>query len=77
MNDAIISEVMRTIEIEANAIKVLMNSIDVDAVQKTVEAISKSRHGHMFIISGCGTSAMAAKKACSFLELYWMPNRFF
>lgn len=76
MGNEIISEVMRTIEIEAEAIKALMNSIDQEAVKNVVKAIANCRKGNKVIITGCGTSAMAAKKAVHSLNCIECPAAF-
>lgn len=75
MNDeAIISEVKRTIEIEAASISALNETLDMDAVVAVAKAISECR-GRV-VLSACGTSAMAAKKIAHSLNCIECPAIF-
>ena len=58
--EAIISELKRTINIEGKSIMALENDIDMDVLVNVVEALADCKG--KIILSGCGTSAMAAKK---------------
>lgn len=75
MNDTeILSEVKRSIAIEAESVRRLAEEIDEEAVLKTVKAFAECKG--KVIISGCGTSAMAAKKAVHSLNCIEIPALF-
>lgn len=56
----IISEVKRAIDIEAEAIKRLSTDLDEEKILEAAKALQNCKG--RIILSGCGTSAMAAKK---------------
>lgn len=56
----IISEVKRTIEIEADSIRALSENLDEETVVKVAKTLMQCKG--KVIVSACGTSAMAAKK---------------
>lgn len=59
-NEELKSEVQRALSVEADAIKSLMTDLDMDAVVRTAQAIGDCKG--RIVVSGCGTSATAAKK---------------
>ncbi|HWR22666.1 MAG TPA: SIS domain-containing protein [Feifaniaceae bacterium] len=59
-DEEILSEIRRTLEIEAESIAKLSRDLDGDAVLKTAHAIADCRG--KVILSACGTSGAAAKK---------------
>lgn len=58
--ESIRSEIERTITMEAESIKALKDTLDMEMVAKAVRVIGDCKG--KIIVSGCGTSAMAAKK---------------
>lgn len=56
----IIEEVNRCIRMEAESVESLLSALDEDAVLRTAKAIMNCKG--KVVLSGCGTSAMAAKK---------------
>lgn len=58
--ETIKAEVQRSLAIESESIKNLMNNLDEGAVVKVTQAIGDCKG--RIIVSGCGTSAAAAKK---------------
>jgi KpsF/GutQ family protein len=70
----IISEVKRTLQIEADAIANLVNTLDMQAVTKVTEALAACTG--RIVVSGCGTSAMAAKKIAHSLSCIERPSSF-
>lgn len=70
----IINEVSRTLEIEASSIHNLLSSLDMDIVDKVIRLLGDCKG--RIIISGCGTSAMAAKKAVHSLNCIERPAIF-
>lgn len=56
----IITEVQRAITIEAEAIKKLSGDLDMEAVARATQVIGDCKG--RIVVSGCGTSAAAAKK---------------
>lgn len=73
-NSEIISEVKRALEIEADSIRALTEILDEESVLKVAEAL-KSCRGKV-ILSGCGTSAQAAKKISHSLSCIEIPALF-
>ncbi len=75
MNDnEILSEVRRSIAIEAESVRRLAEEFDEEAVLKTVKALAACKG--KVILSGCGTSAMAAKKVAHSLSCIEIPALF-
>lgn len=75
MNDnEIKSEIERCIAIEADSIKQLTDTLDMDAVISTAKALMKCKG--KVILSGCGTSAMAARKIAHSLCCIEIPAVF-
>ncbi len=72
--DEIFNEVSRTLEIEASSINNLLSSLDMDIVDKVVRLIGDCKG--RIVISGCGTSAMAAKKIVHSLNCIDCPAIF-
>ena len=70
----IISEVTRTLEIEANSIASLIKTLDMQAVKKVTEVFADCKG--RIVLSGCGTSAMAAKKIAHSLSCIERPAFF-
>ncbi|MDO5444412.1 MAG: SIS domain-containing protein [Eubacteriales bacterium] len=70
----IISEVKRALEIEADSIRNLTEVLDEASVLKVAEAL-KNCKGKV-ILSGCGTSAQAAKKIAHSLSCIEIPALF-
>lgn len=58
--ESIRSEIERTITMEAESMKALRDTLDMGMVTKVVQVIGDCKG--KIIVSGCGTSAMAAKK---------------
>lgn len=56
--------IKNVIEAESNELKKLTESLDYDVVNTLIDRIQNIK-GNIFI-TGCGTSAMAAKKNCSY-----------
>jgi len=73
-NEMITNEIKRTIRIEANSIQSLLETLDMDRMIQTVCLIGDCKG--RIIISGCGTSAMAAKKAVHSLNCIERPAVF-
>lgn len=75
MNDnEILSEVRRSIAVEAESVRRLAEEIDEEAVLKTVKALAECKG--KVITSGCGTSAAAAKKIAHSLNCVEIPALF-
>lgn len=75
MNDnEILSEVRRSIAIEAESVRRLAEEMDEEAVLKTVKALADCKG--KVIVSGCGTSAAAAKKIAHSLNCVEIPALF-
>lgn len=75
MNDKeILSEVRRSIGIEAESIKRLAEDMNEEAVLSTLKALAECKG--KVILSGCGTSAMAAKKIAHSLSCIEIPALF-
>lgn len=76
MEIELIAEVERTIQMEADAIRSLLDTLDRDAIRRVAEAIAQCRKGHKVVVAGCGTSAMAAKKVVHSLNCIECPAVF-
>lgn len=75
MNDSeIISEVKRAIEIEADSIRKLTESLDDEKIIETAKALMACKG--KVIVSGCGTSGAAAKKITHSLCCIEIPALF-
>lgn len=75
MEDKMISdEIIRSIQIEADSIHSLMESVDMDQAVKAVHLIGDCKG--RIIVAGCGTSAMAAKKIVHSLNCIERPSAF-
>lgn len=75
MNDnEILSEVRRSIAIEAESVRRLAEEMDEEAVLKTVKALAECKG--KVIVSGCGTSAAAAKKVAHSFNCIEIPALF-
>ncbi len=72
--NCIISEVKRALQIEASSIDKLCQQIDKDVVFKIVETIGNCTG--KVVLSGCGTSAMAAKKISHSMNCIERPSVF-
>ncbi len=70
----IVSEIKRTIEIEADSIRHLLDTLDENAMIEAVKLIADCK-GRV-IVTGCGTSAMAAKKVAHSLCCIERPALF-
>ena len=70
----IVSEVTRTLQIEADSIASLIGSLDMQAVTKVIETLAACKG--RIVLSGCGTSAMAAKKIAHSLTCIERPAQF-
>lgn len=70
----IISEVKRSISIEAASIKALEEELDYGKVVETAKALANCRG--KVILAACGTSAMAAKKIAHSLNCIEIPALF-
>lgn len=70
----IISEVKRCIEIEAESISALNSTLDEETVLKTAAVLMNCKG--KVILSGCGTSAMAARKIAHSLSCIEIPSLF-
>lgn len=73
-NEEIITELKRTISIEAASIENLLSSLDMEVMAAIVERIAGC--SGRIILSGCGTSAMAAKKISHSLNCIECPSLF-
>ncbi len=73
-NEAILSEVNRTLQMEADSIVALRDSMDPEAILKIVRAFADCKG--KIILSACGTSAMAAKKIAHSLNCIERPALF-
>ncbi len=73
-HELIISEIKRTIQIEANSIGSLLETLDMNQMVSAVQLIGNCRG--RIIIAGCGTSAMAAKKIVHSLNCIERPAIF-
>lgn len=75
MNDnEILIEIRRCMSIEAESLHRLAEDLDEEAVLKTVKALADCKG--KVILSGCGTSAMAAKKVAHSLNCIEIPALF-
>jgi KpsF/GutQ family protein len=75
MNDQqILSEINRTLEMESDSIIKLKENLDHVAILATLKAIAACKG--TIVISGCGTSAMAAKKVVHSLNCIECPALF-
>lgn len=70
----IIEEVNRCIRMEAESVESLLSALDEDAVLRTAKAIMNCKG--KVVLSGCGTSAMAAKKISHSLNCIEVPAVF-
>lgn len=70
----IVAEIERTLRIEASSISSLENRLDMDTMYRIVKAIADCRG--KIIVSGCGTSAMAARKVVHSLNCIECPALF-
>lgn len=70
----IISEVVRCLDMESRAIDQLKQDLDKEAVLATAKALMNCRG--KVILSGCGTSAMAARKIAHSLSCIEIPALF-
>lgn len=70
----ILDEINRCIRMEADALKKLQEGLDCGTLLDTVRAIKECQG--KIILSGCGTSAMAAKKAAHSLNCVERPAFF-
>lgn len=70
----ILAEVRRSIEIEADSVRALSKDMDEESVLSTAKALMNC-NGKV-ILSGCGTSAMAAKKIAHSLNCIEIPALF-
>lgn len=70
----IIEEVKRCIRMEAESVERLLSVLDEDAVLRTAKAIMNCKG--KVVLSGCGTSAMAAKKISHSLNCIEVPAVF-
>lgn len=70
----IISEVKRALDIEAEAIKRLSTDLDEAKILGAAKALMNCKG--RIILSGCGTSAMAAKKIAHSLSCIELPALF-
>ena len=70
----IVSEVTRTLQIEADSIASLINTLDMQVVTKVIEMLAACKG--RIVLSGCGTSAMAAKKIAHSLTCIERPAHF-
>lgn len=70
----IIQEVRRTIQMEAEAVKTLLNTVDMEKVAAAVEKIGNMKG--KVVAAGCGTSAMGAKKIVHSLNCIERPAVF-
>lgn len=73
-DNQIISEINRTLEMEAASILKLKETLDRGALLSALKAITECRG--RIVISGCGTSAMAAKKVVHSLNCIECPALF-
>lgn len=65
------------LEIERDAINSLIDSLDKEIMDKIVDLLCSVKvNGHKVILSGCGTSAMAAKKISHSLNVIEVPSFF-
>ena len=72
--EEIISEINRTLDVEAKSIARLIRDLDNSVMVRLVEKIARCK-GRM-VLSGCGTSAMAARKIAHSLCCVGCPARF-
>lgn len=70
----IIAEVERSLRIEASSISSLENKLDMDIMYRIVKSIADCQG--KIIVSGCGTSAMAARKVAHSLSCIERPALF-
>lgn len=70
----ILAEVRRSIEMEADSVRALSKDLDEGSVLSTAKALMNC-NGKV-ILSGCGTSAMAAKKIAHSLNCVEIPALF-
>ncbi len=70
----IIQEVKRTIQMEAEAVKTLLDTVDMEKVAAAVEKIGTMKG--KVVAAGCGTSAMGARKIVHSLNCIERPAVF-
>lgn len=70
----IIQEVRRTIQMEAEAVKTLLDTVDMEKVAAAVEKIGTMKG--KVVAAGCGTSAMGARKIVHSLNCIERPAVF-
>lgn len=70
----IIQEVKRTIQMEAEAVKTLLDTVDMEKVAAVVEKIGTMKG--KVVAAGCGTSAMGARKIVHSLNCIERPAVF-
>lgn len=70
----IISEVVRTIEMESKSISDLLVTLDTEMITKVVKLIANCKG--KIVLTGCGTSAMAGKKIAHTLSCIECPAFF-
>lgn len=70
----IIQEVKRTIQMEAEAVKTLLDTVDMEKVAAAVEKIGTMKG--KVVAAGCGTSAMGARKIVHSLNCIERPTVF-
>lgn len=73
-NEHILDEIKRTIQIEAESLHSLLDTLEMEHMVKAVHLIGDCKG--RIIISGCGTSAMAAKKIVHSLNCIERPSVF-
>ena len=74
MNQDIRAIINKTWDIEAKQIESLKETIDQDVLEKIIDRIGKCQG--RIIITGCGTSAMAARKIAHSLSVIDIPSVF-
>lgn len=73
-NEKILYEVIRSLQIEADSIFSLQQSLDKEMLIKVVKVLAECKG--RIVLSGCGTSAMAAKKIAHSLNCIERPSAF-
>ena len=74
LRNEIVSEIQRSLQIEAESIAALSRDLDMDSMVAVAEAIANCT-GRV-VLSACGTSAMAAKKIAHSLNCIERPALF-
>lgn len=72
--EVLMQEVTRTLKTEADSIASLIDTVDGDVVDRLIRLIGDCRG--RILLSGCGTSAMAARKICHSLCCIERPAAF-